>query len=309
MPHAKSYDSDSVRKFPCGGTEKATIFLGEAFQQLGHQVEWITTIQDLEAFVLAHDFAYDAVITQEAEFLTLFGDDTKKVFWSHHYNCQPITRRSAPFSRCFADKIVTLSQHHHDDLLDSLKIESTIIGHGVWLSEVCKSVKKDRFRLMYASTPFRGLSRIPELFREIKAKEPEAGITICSSMATYGQAEKDSEYTPIFEELIEMEGVTVLRALPQQELYDQYAKASIFLYPSIWRETYCLALDEALAHGCKAITSGLGALSERSYPYSTNDEILQAVDDHFQQRDKKVYEFTPKDWSEIAMQWQKEILE
>jgi len=212
FPRPTTYDSVSVRELPSGGTEKAVIFLGEAFKKLGHEVSHITTIPELEALVSSTDRDYDAVITQEAEFLQLFPATTKKVFWSHHFADQPITRRAAPYARCFADKIVSLSSCHASDLLTSLRLDSVTIGHGVWLEEV-KQYRlaaqldseardiRDPYRLIYASAPFRGLERIPALFKRVQDAEPRATIAICSSMATYGadQAPEDAKYRALFD--------------------------------------------------------------------------------------------------------------
>lgn len=312
FPRPKHYDSRSIRELPSGGTEKAVIFLGEALQQCGHDVEWITTSDQIGP----RDA--DVVITQEAQFFDLY-PEAKKVFWSHHFADQPITDRSAPYARCFADKIVTLSACHREDFLSTLKLDSVVIGHGVWLGEVVKA-EKDPYRLIYASTPFRGLERIPKLFKAIKEKEPRATIAIASSMQTYGDTEGDRQYKPIFDELQSIPGVELLGSLNQQQLYQEYAKASIFFYPCIWPETYCLAMDEAIAHGCHVAATRLGALGDQVYfdpsrGYVTRLDYILGPDHmngHYLDEIFSLQQLTqnkrPKDWSQIALEWEEKVL-
>lgn len=305
FPRPTAYNSQTVRELPSGGTEKATIFLGEAFQKLGHEVQWITT---LEGLVHPHPTP-DVVITQHAEFLEHY-PDSLKIFWSHHFADQPLTQQQAPFVRCFANKIVTLSSCHSADLKTLLKLDSVTIGHGVWLGELAQG-EKDPYRLIYASTPFRGLERIPALFKAIKEAEPRATIAIASSMRTYGEQESDQQYQPLFDELAQIPGVELLGSLNQEQLYREYAKASIFFYPCIWRETYCLAMDEAIAHGCTPIISvpiGRDSMTERTLTSGSEREITAwSIQEMTRQNHPRIWK-QPKDWLEVARQWEREVL-
>lgn len=300
FPRPKHYDSRIVRKLPSGGTEKAVIFLGEALQQLGHDVEWITTSDQIEPRET------DVVITQEAQFFDIF-PEAKKVWWTHHFSDQPVIKRNAAYGRCFADKIVTLSACHREDFLSTLKLDSVTIGHGVWLGEVQKA-EKDPYRLIYASTPFRGLERIPKLFKAIKEKETRATIAIASSMQTYGDAEGDKQYKPLFDELQSIRGVELLGSLNQEQLYKEYAKASIFFYPCIWPETYCLAMDEAIAHGCFPSVTDIGALPERAVPNYGEAEFVEDVLTVFKHGNWCPIRQRPKDWLAIAKEWEEKVL-
>lgn len=307
FPREQAYNSQSVRQKACGGTEKAVIYLGEALAELGHEIEWVTTLDQLEQPIAAPD----AVITQEAELLQRF-PHTKKIWWLHHFADQPVIQRNSGYGRVFADKIVTLSQCQADEFRQALRLDSVTIGHGVWVDELYTPAK-DPYRLIYASTPFRGLERIPAIFSAIKAKEPRATIAIASSMGTYGLHEQDAKYKPLFDRLAAMDGVEMLGALNQEQLYSEYSKSSVFLYPCTWRETYCLALDEAVAHSCIPVTSGLAALAERFQylmPAPTSDE-------HFASRVLGVFSepdaFRPSDkpmnWTDIALRWEREVLQ
>lgn len=304
----KAYNSQTVREAPSGGTERAVVFLGEALQQLGHTVQWVTTPEQLRAY----SGSPDVVITQIASLLESF-PKSKKIWWTHHFADQPVIQANTAYARAYADAIVTLSQCHATDFKQNLRLNSTTIGHGIWPDEIVTGVEKDPYRLIYASTPFRGLEKIPKLFKQIKEKEPRATIAICSSMATYGEPEKDAQYQKIFDELSEIPGVELKGSLNQTQLYTEFARSSIFFYPCIWPETYCMALDEAIAHGCKPVVTPLGALRERVFPvYDLKEKYSNphCYPAYLEAKLPAVFrdKFTgaePKPWLEVAREWEK----
>ena len=294
----KPYNSELVRTTSCGGTEKAATFLGEAFQQLGYEVEWARTLEEVKAL---SGSPADIVITQEASIFERLDPDVGKVWWVHHYADQPAVERNAAYARIYDAAVVCLSQVQADEIQRIHKMDPVVIPHGVWWSEIDLDTPKDPYRLIYASTPFRGLERIPTLFRAIKAQQPKATLAVCSSMSVYGQ--DDEKYKPIFDELATMDGVELLGGLNQSELYTEFAKAAILLYPCIWRETYCLALDEAVAHGCFPVVPDIGCFRER---VDTFDDLVDASLMVLGTYARS--EFRPEDWRDIAILWEKEVL-
>lgn len=51
-----------------------------------------------------------------------------------------------------------------------------------------------------------------------------------------------------------------------EDLPDILSKSDVVVIPSVWEETFCLTLSEAMAHGVPVIASDVGALSERLIP-------------------------------------------
>ncbi len=280
--HRHAYDGQSVRAFPSGGTEKTVVFLSEAFERQGHHLTRVTTLTELNRFEqemqqeTGPSQRFDVLITQEAR---LFDSpwvekmpQLKKIWWCHHYPDQPVIKRNAAYGRVFADAIVTLSQTQQDAFLRDLKLKTVTIPHGVWKHELVgqnsgqSHVKKNPFQLVYASTPFRGLDLAGEIYACALEKEPRLQWQIASSMKTYGDVNGDAAYQSLFQRLNGLQGVTLLGALNQHHLYAVYAQSAGFFYPCIWPETYCLALDEALAHGCLPLVRDEGCLHERVNP-------------------------------------------
>ena len=297
VPHTKDYDSSIVRKYPCGGTEKAATFLREALERLGHDIRIVTTWEATQTMDVTWP---DAVITQHAEQFERFPTALRRVWWCHQFSDRPFLRQVAYYARRYAHHVVALSKFHQNDLQQNLGFESVVIGYGVWHDEIVIATK-DPAQLVYSSVPPRGLEMVPGLFRHIRAEIPEATITVCSSMATWNVPEGDACFQSLFEVLERTEGVQLTGALGQRDLFAQLATATLFFYPCIYRETYCLAMAEAMAHGCVPIVPDIGALPERWPP--TAFLAQKAIDEIHRARTRIRKIPKPPDWMEIAEQW------
>jgi hypothetical protein len=322
--HRHAYDAKSVRLAPSGGTEKTVVFLSEALEGLGHQVTLITSLSDLKAFEqeiqtsTEPNISFDVLITQEAR---LFDSSwaakmprLKKVWWCHHYPDQPIIQRNAAYGRVFADAIVTLSQTQQNAFLMGLKLKTLTIPHGVHKHELVgqdngqSDIKKNPFQLVYASTPFRGLGLACEIYTIALQKESRLQWAIASSMNTYGDAQGDERFQGLFQTLKQLKGVKLLGALSQQNLYEVYAQSTWFFYPCTWPETYCMAMDEAVAHGCIPLVRDEGCLSERVTPIFTKkmtlDEMAEALLINLDSKESQSWIRQPVlDWQEVGQQW------
>lgn len=298
VPHLEDYTSESARTRPCGGTEKAATFLGEALRRLGEEVRLVTTWRGVEEMDVAWP---DVVITQHAEVFPRFGREIGKIWWCHQATDRPFIRQGAKLARLHADYVVTLSQFHQQDFATNLGMESDVIGYGIWHEELAPIERKDPARLIFSSVPQRGLDMVPALFRQVREGAPDATIAICSSNATWGLPEQDDPFKNLFAELVEMPGVEVKGALPQRELFRELARASVFFYPCTYVETYCLAMSEAMAHGCVPVVTGIGALPERWM--ATSSIVKRTLATIRKARERPLRVTRPPDWMEIAERW------
>lgn len=297
VPFVRPYDSRSVREHPCGGTERAAVFLGEALGRIGHEVRHACT--DEQVATVESDWP-EAVISSFGHPFPRF-PKARKVWWPHQFTDRPFVWEQAPLVRRFADDVVTLSVAHQSELQRVLGLESVIIGHGVWHAELHPVVEKDPAKLIYCSVPQRGLDLVPALFRRIKEAEPAATLTVCSSLATWGRPEEDVHFEDLFAQLRDLDGVTLRGSLNQAALYAELATAGVFFYPCTYRETYCMALDEAMAHGCIPVVTNCGALPER-FPPSPR-LAHSAVEAIRTGRRRRPAVPVPPDWSAVAERW------
>jgi glycosyltransferase involved in cell wall biosynthesis len=122
---------------------------------------------------------------------------------------------------------------------------------------------KDKIKLVYTSTPWRGLNVLLNAMEQIKTDKVE--LDVYSSTEIYGHHFKNVNYKGYINH---KELMKVLHT------YDAY------IHPSIFEETFCLAAMESLACGLVAAITDLGALYETCaefpiyVPYQNNRTLL-----------------------------------
>lgn len=297
IPFQHRYDSTTVRAMPMGGTEKSAMYLVEALRRIGHSAEIVTTWAETDAMDRTWP---DVVVTQHAELFERFDRQIAKVWWCHQFTDRPFVWDAVKHVRRHATVVVTLSEFQRSDFAARLGLESVVIGSGVWHDEVSRRPKVPG-RMIYTSVPQRGLDVVPMLFDAIRAVYPPTTLTVCSSLATWGLADGDADFAGLFEQLRRHDGVTLRGALGQAALYDELAAAVVFFYPATYPETFCVAMAEAMAHGCVPVIPEIGALPERWV--STDQLVHRAVQElqQFEVRPRRVR--APPDWMDVAEQW------
>ena len=121
---------------------------------------------------------------------------------------------------------------------------------------------RGKIRLIYTSTPWRGLAPLVEAYKLLNRSDVE--LVVYSGTSIYGQSfyeqnHKNFEY--LYDAIKELGG-THIEYAPNEEVRQALKEAHILAYPNIWEETSCLAAIEALASGCKVVTTSYGALPE-----------------------------------------------
>lgn len=123
---------------------------------------------------------------------------------------------------------------------------------------------RDEIRLGYWSTPHRGLEILVPVFLNLVQKYPNLKLDVFSSFKLYGWPERDKAYEKLFEICKEHPNIDYHGSVDNKTLREKLRKIHIMAYPSIWAETSCLCLMEAMSAKCLAVHSNLGALHETS---------------------------------------------
>lgn len=147
---------------------------------------------------------------------------------------------------------------------------SIIIKNATPMVEFKPREQKGKIKLIYTSTPWRGLDVLLDSLDLLQRDDIE--LDIFSSTKIYGPSfEKlmQGKFDWLWERCRNTPGVT-LHGYASNDLVREYlTRAHIFAYPNTFEETSCISAIEALTAGCKVVTSGHGALPETCGDWAT----------------------------------------
>jgi UDP-glucose:(glucosyl)LPS alpha-1,2-glucosyltransferase len=134
-----------------------------------------------------------------------------------------------------------------------------------------------KVRLIYHTTPHRGLEILVPVFEElVKMHGDSIHLDVYSSFKIYGWEERDQQYNQLFDRCKEHPNITYHGSVPNEEIREALKKSHIFAYPSIWPETSCLAVIEAMSAKNIVVCPNFAALPETCanfammYPHHEN---------------------------------------
>lgn len=130
--------------------------------------------------------------------------------------------------------------------------------------ETCLEKPDDLIRLVYTSTPQRGLEILIPIFEYLAQEQKDIHLDVFSSFKIYGWDDYDKQFEPLYKMVREHPQMTYHGFVPNAELKEHLNKSHIFAYPSIWPETSCRAMLEAMSAGLVCVHPNLAALPETS---------------------------------------------
>jgi glycosyltransferase involved in cell wall biosynthesis/Flp pilus assembly protein TadD len=284
QPFSIAFDGDTPRTRGLGGTESAVVYLAEALARRGHRC---VVLNNCPADTVVNGVEYTRWEALAGRAVADRPDVLVGVrFW------EAIGRaRLAPlqilwtgdaFDQPFVQQLSQAQRRTEIDLFvlqSDWQIETFHAHHGVPRSQIVRTAlgaaasaavppivapagPRPR-RLAYASTPFRGLDVLLDLFPWIRRAVPDAELDVFSSMQVYGvSAEEDRKQFDAIYRKAAQRGVNLVGSVPQLELAARLQQARVLAYPNHFAETFCIAAAEAQAAGCVVVTSRLGALPE-----------------------------------------------
>ena len=198
-------------------------------------------------------------------------DESKiRVLWSHDLPEDPEAKktREVNFRNKFQQLVfVSNWQYQRYQLVNGIPYDdrSIVIEHGIDPSPVtCLEKPKDKIRLAYTSTPQRGLEILVPVFMHIAKENPDIHLDVFSSFKIYGWDDHDKNFEELYKQIEEHPQMTYHGYTPNDQLREQLNSCHIHAYPSIWMETACIALMEAMSSGMVCVHPNYGALPETS---------------------------------------------
>jgi glycosyltransferase involved in cell wall biosynthesis len=187
-------------------------------------------------------------------------------------------------------------------------------------------VKKefDTIRLVYSSTPQRGLGILVPVFEKLAERYKNIHLDVFSSFKIYGWADADKQFEPLYDRIRNHPQMTYHGFQPNDVVREHLLKAHIHSYPSTWLECNSRSVIEAMSAGLLCVHPNYGGLTDTSgglnmmYQGDENaqthakafyyalDHAIEIVEKESTQnylKLVKMYADTRYNWSKITNQW------
>lgn len=152
-----------------------------------------------------------------------------------------------------------------------------VIPNGIDPIKVKKKKKDGPLKFFYHPVPRKGLPILGTTFIELAKNHPNVELELYSSFGLYGQKAGDQQYEDLFKALRACPQIKVNEPVSNDKVKEALAKSHIFAYPSMFPETSCISLMEAMSAGCMCILPTFAALPETGaawpwyYPYTEDN--------------------------------------
>lgn len=273
----------SVDQGGIGGSETATVYMARDFARLGFRsvvfgdchgqegtydgVEYLHYTR-FDQFIALHDFDL-FVSSRRADVFEKPIQAKKKVCMVHDIWLSPDQNANLWADR--VDKFFTLSRWHRDFLLghhrNVPKEKVVVTRNGIDLGRFSKQYPKERGRIVYSSSPDRGLDTLIQLLPQIRKEVPSASVHVFYGFDNWEKAirtrqnRQEIEWMEGIKALLDQPGVVYRGRVGQAELAKEISKAELWAFPTRFTETFCITALENMAAGNPVICSDLAGLS------------------------------------------------
>ena len=195
-------------------------------------------------------------------------EDKIRVYWLHDLPEDPETNHlKDAASRDRFQKLVFCGNWQYNRYINLLGIpqndKCAVIETPIEPIEY-KEKSREEIRLIYTSTPQRGLALLVPVFEELCKKHSNIYLDVFSSFAIYGWQDADKQFEQLFERCKNHPNIVYHGFAPNEKVREAQQKAHIFAYPSIWHECNSRALIEAMSAGALCVHPNLAGLADTS---------------------------------------------
>ena len=212
--------------------------------------------------------------------------DPKKptILWCHDTWDDPESQHlKEEESRARFEKFVFVSNYQLSTYNLALQVpyaQSFVMQNAIEPIEL-KDKNKDQIKLIYHTTPHRGLNVAVAAIMELaKNYGDKIHFDVFSSFEAYGWKERDKEFEDLFNNIKEHPQMTYHGYQPNEKVREALQEAHIFAYPSIWPETSCIAAIEAMSAGCQIVCPNYAALPETTANFATMYQWSEDIQFH-----------------------------
>jgi len=212
-------------------------------------------------------------------------EDKIRIFWAHDLP-------GDPESKFLKDKN-RQEQFHKFVFVSNWQMQAYLQSFGIpW--EKCVVMKNaiegiephekpsidDGINLIYTPTPHRGLQILVPVFERLCKEHDNLTLNVFSSFELYGWKERDQQYKDIFDKMDAHPNIVNHGTVDNSVVRDYLKKSHIFAYPSIWPETSCMCLMEAMSAGLVCVHSNYAALYETAANWTHMYQLQEEASKH-----------------------------
>jgi glycosyltransferase involved in cell wall biosynthesis len=284
---AEPWSPPTAKKNGIGGSETAVIAVAEGLAKRGHrvrvfcdcdqpglhdEVEWCP-LEELYGLEGSCDLfvAWRDAIIAEGGYYPNFAPKTKAI-WAHDLDVANFTHARS----LLVQRVVCVSEWHKRFFCETNKVHPDQVlasRNGIHLERFdVEGARRNPKKVVYSSSPERGLPSLLGMWPKIKARVPDAelhvyyGVAVWEAMAKKFKSEMArGNISNLLGrlELMKPFGVHTRGRVNQAELAKEFLSAGVWSMPTWFAETSCITSQEAQAAGLRIVTSrGIGAMEE-----------------------------------------------
>jgi len=259
-----------------GGAEASLIYVSRGLAKLGHRVVVFSP-------ACSDEQEYDGVIWRPSNMYNPRSCYDALILWDNSDVCQydPCAHAVVLGARCNTqphlrdhyriDWLVALSEWQRGVLCRQHRILSTeyseVVHNGVDLVQYAEKVEPIPNRIIYCSSPDRGLHHLLRIWPALKERVPDAELHIFYSFGGFERVKwQMTAYAQMWwyvKTHLDQPGVFNHGPVGKQTLAREQQRASLMTYPSdlfVDGETFCTVILECMAAGTPCLISDAAAL-------------------------------------------------
>lgn len=211
-------------------------------------------------------------------------EDRPSILWLHDlFNDPEAVHLKDPESRKRFDKLVFVSNWQWNQYNLAMGIphsEAIVLRNAIVPIESHEKPNDGKIRLIYHTTPHRGLEILVPVVEHLCKFFPEIHLDVYSSFKAYGWPQRDEPYEALFDKIREHPQMTYHGYQSNDKIREALKRADIFAYPSIWQETSCIAAIEAMSAACAVVCPNYAALPETTGNFAFSYQYHEDIQEH-----------------------------
>lgn len=273
------FNGNTIKNKGLGGSESALLYLARELGKRGHKVNVFCSCDkpgryDDVSYHHAEDFVtfcdsqpQDICIFSRVLETLARANARVKILWLHDIAAIQYYIDSLPALDHMIDRYFLISAWQQQGFTDTFSFDENklfLTRNGVDLSLFTSRPPRNRNKLVYINTPFRGLDILVGLFPHIQQAVPEAELHLYTGMSLYGDqfTEMEQQLQALYTHARNMPGVILHEPTHKAGLAQELMSARLALYPSHFPECCSIASLETQAAGTPMISSALAGLND-----------------------------------------------